>query len=211
MKRFQFCTSYIGPEILDIRAIQGHSKESLVGPSLLDNVLIPDDFFEFVYHVGVIFQHALHLCTWIDSGSKNHGSTREMHLKPAFALSPDVFNRHLQSGLRHLEKASRCATSNHSSPPRLHVAAPVERLNGGAPWTQQVTPVGETFRRLTPKVAVLATCNDIPHSLVDGHDSGSTVILDRVATLIDIGRAPPYFGLSTPTFRHMPRAGFLCN
>ena len=55
--------------------------------------------------------------------------------------------------------------------------------------------VGETFRRLTPKVAVVATCDGIPNTLVDGHDSGSTVILDQVATLIDIGRVPSLLGL----------------
>ena len=73
------------------------------------------------------------------------------------------------------------------------------------------TPVGETFRRLTPKVAVVASCDGIPNTMVDGHDSGSTIILDRVATLIDIGRVPPLLGLSAPTSRHMPRAGFLIN
>ena len=51
-----------------------------------------------------------------------------------------------------------------------------------------------------------------PHSLIHGHNSGSTVIVDRVATLIDIGRAPPLSGLSAPTSRvcrHVPLAGFL--
>ena len=54
-KIFQFCTDFIGSEILYFRAIQDDSGEILVDPSLLDNVLIPDNFFEFVYHVGSYF------------------------------------------------------------------------------------------------------------------------------------------------------------
>ena len=45
--------------------IQGHSGENLVDPSLLDNVLIPKNF----YHVRNYF-NALQHCIWIDSGRK---------------------------------------------------------------------------------------------------------------------------------------------
>ena len=50
-KRFQFCTDPSG-EILYLRALQGHSGRNLIDPSLQDNVLIPDDFFENIYHIG---------------------------------------------------------------------------------------------------------------------------------------------------------------
>ena len=43
-KRFQYCTA--SGEILDLRALQGHSGRNLIDPSLHDNVLILDDFFE---------------------------------------------------------------------------------------------------------------------------------------------------------------------
>ena len=39
-------------EILYLRALQGHSGRNLIDLSLQDNVLIPDDFFEYIYHVG---------------------------------------------------------------------------------------------------------------------------------------------------------------
>ena len=45
-KRFQYCTDPSG-EILYFRALQGHSGRNLIDPSLQDNVLIPDDFFEY--------------------------------------------------------------------------------------------------------------------------------------------------------------------
>ena len=50
-KIFQYCTDPSG-EILYLRALQGHSGRNLIDPSLQDTVLIPDDFFEYIYHVG---------------------------------------------------------------------------------------------------------------------------------------------------------------
>ena len=47
----QYCTDSSG-EILSLRALQGHSGRNLVDSSLQDNVLIPDDFFKYIYHVG---------------------------------------------------------------------------------------------------------------------------------------------------------------
>ena len=38
--------------ILYLRALQGHSGRNLVDPSSQDNVLIPDGFFKYIYHVG---------------------------------------------------------------------------------------------------------------------------------------------------------------
>ena len=51
-KRFQYCTDPSGQEILHLRALQGHSGRYLVDPSLQDNVSIPNDFFEYIYHFG---------------------------------------------------------------------------------------------------------------------------------------------------------------
>ena len=50
-KKFQCCTDPFG-EILYLRALQSHSGRNLIDPSLQDNVLIPDDFFKYIYHVG---------------------------------------------------------------------------------------------------------------------------------------------------------------
>ena len=51
-KRFQYCTDPSGQEILYLRALQGHSGRNLIDPSLQDNVVIPNDFFEYIYHIG---------------------------------------------------------------------------------------------------------------------------------------------------------------
>ena len=50
-KIFQYCTDSSGA-ILYLRALQGHSGRSLIDPSQEDNVLIPSDFFQYIYHVG---------------------------------------------------------------------------------------------------------------------------------------------------------------
>ena len=62
-KRFQYCIDPQG-EILYLRALQCHSGRNLIDPSLQDNVLIPNDFFEYIYHVGC----AINLHSIINSG-----------------------------------------------------------------------------------------------------------------------------------------------
>ena len=51
-KIFQYCTDPSRQEILYLRALQGHSGRNSIDPSLQDNVLIPNDFFEYIYHIG---------------------------------------------------------------------------------------------------------------------------------------------------------------
>ena len=51
-KRFQYCADPSGQEILYVQALQGHSGRNLIDPSLQDNVLIPNDFFEYICHIG---------------------------------------------------------------------------------------------------------------------------------------------------------------
>ena len=63
-KRFQYCTDPSRQEILYLRALQGHSGRNLIDPSLQDNVLIPNDFFEYTYHIGC----AINLHSIMNSG-----------------------------------------------------------------------------------------------------------------------------------------------
>ena len=62
-KRYQYCTDSSGA-ILYLRALQSHSGRSLIDPTLQDNVLIPDGFFQYIYHVGC----AINLHFIINSG-----------------------------------------------------------------------------------------------------------------------------------------------
>ena len=51
-RKIQYCTDPSGQEVLYLRTRQGHSGRNLMDPSLQDNVLIPNDFFKYIYHVG---------------------------------------------------------------------------------------------------------------------------------------------------------------
>ena len=67
-KIFQYCTDSSGQEMLYLRALQGHSGRNPIDPSLQDNVLIPDNFFEHIYHNLMCNQFTLHHKFRIDTG-----------------------------------------------------------------------------------------------------------------------------------------------
>ena len=71
-KRFQYCTDPSGQEILYLRALQGHSGRNLIDLALQDNVLLPDNFFEYIYHTGC----AISLTSITNSGLKVYVSPR---------------------------------------------------------------------------------------------------------------------------------------
>ena len=50
-RKYHYCTDSSGV-ILYFRALQGHSGRSLTDLTLQDNVVIPSDFFQYIYHVG---------------------------------------------------------------------------------------------------------------------------------------------------------------
>ena len=62
-RRFQYCTDSSGT-IVYVRALQGHSGSNLIDLSLQDNVVIPSNFFQYIYHVGC----AINLHSIINSG-----------------------------------------------------------------------------------------------------------------------------------------------
>ena len=62
-KRYQYRTDSSGM-ILYLRALQGHSGRSLIDLTLQDNVVIPSNFFQYIYHVGC----AINLHSIINSG-----------------------------------------------------------------------------------------------------------------------------------------------
>ena len=52
-KRFQYCLNpNSSNHLLNLRAIQGHSGGNALDPELQDNVLLPEGFTEYIYHVG---------------------------------------------------------------------------------------------------------------------------------------------------------------
>ena len=47
----QYCADSSGT-ILNLRALQSHSRRKVIDPSLQDNLFIPDGFFEYIYQIG---------------------------------------------------------------------------------------------------------------------------------------------------------------
>ena len=76
-KRLQYCTDPSGKEILYLRALQGHSGRNPIDPSLQDNVLIPNNIFEYIYHNGCAVN--LHSVTnsGLTAGGQNSSKNRQ--------------------------------------------------------------------------------------------------------------------------------------
>ena len=53
-RRYQYCSDNLGT-IIYLRALQGHSVNNLIDPTLQDNVLIGPGIFPYIYHVGCAF------------------------------------------------------------------------------------------------------------------------------------------------------------
>ena len=87
-KRFQYCTDPSGQEILYLRALQGHSGRNPIDLSLQDNVLIPNNFFEYIYHIGCAIN--LHSITY--SGLIPGGQTSSKR-QTVFFTSVDPMNK----------------------------------------------------------------------------------------------------------------------
>ena len=114
MKIFQYCTDPSGQEILYLRAFQGHSGRNPVDPSLQDSVVIPSNFFEYIYHIGcAVSLHSITKSGLIAGGpkssrerqtvffkavnpmNKNHKDPQELDLtKPRLASYKQKWKRH---------------------------------------------------------------------------------------------------------------------
>ena len=53
-RRYQYCSDNSG-RILYLRALQGHSGNNLIDPTLQDNVVIGSGIFHYIYHMGCAF------------------------------------------------------------------------------------------------------------------------------------------------------------
>ena len=53
-RRYQYCSDNSG-RILYLRALQGHSGNNLIDPTLQDNIVIGSGMFHHIYHIGCAF------------------------------------------------------------------------------------------------------------------------------------------------------------
>ena len=85
-KIYQYCTDPSGQEILYLRALQGHSGRNPIDPTLQDNVLIPNNFFEYIYHIGCTV--SLHSITNSGLTAGGQNSSRERQTVFFTAVNP---------------------------------------------------------------------------------------------------------------------------
>ena len=88
-KRFQYCTDSSGQEILYLRALQGHPGRHTIDPSLQDNVLIPNNFFEYTYHIGC----AINLHSITNSGLILGGQNLSKERQTVFFTAVNLMNK----------------------------------------------------------------------------------------------------------------------
>ena len=108
-KRFQYCTDSSGT-ILYLQALQGHSGRNLIDPTLQDNVLIPNNFFQYIYHVGC----AINLHSIINSGlilgGQNLSNTQTIFFLPVDPMDknhkdPDTIDLNAPRLAQYMHKA----------------------------------------------------------------------------------------------------------
>ena len=95
-KIFQYCTDPSGQEILYLRALQGHSGRNPIDFTLHDNVLIPNNFFEYIYHIG--FAVSLHSIT--NSGLIAGGQNSSRERQTVFFTAVNPMNNKSQGSAR---------------------------------------------------------------------------------------------------------------
>ena len=87
-KRFQYCTDPAGQEILYLRVLQSHSGRNPIDPSLQDKVLIPDNFFEYIYHIGCAINVHSNTNSRLIAGGQNLSKRQTV-----FFTSVDLMNK----------------------------------------------------------------------------------------------------------------------
>ena len=81
-------TAWQEEEEEETRKDQGHSGHSLIDPALQDNVIIPDGFFKYIYHVGC----AINLHSIINWGLVPGGQNLS-NRQTVFFLPVDLMNK----------------------------------------------------------------------------------------------------------------------
>ena len=81
-RRFQYCADDSGTIIVYFRALQGHSGRNLIDPSLEDNVVIPSNFFQYIYHIGCAFNLHSIINSGLVPGGQNSSKRQTVFFLP---------------------------------------------------------------------------------------------------------------------------------
>ena len=80
-RRFQYCTDASGT-IVYFRSLQGHSGRNLMDPSLQDNIVIPSNFFQHIYHIGCAFNLHSIINSGLIPGGQNSSKRQTVFFLP---------------------------------------------------------------------------------------------------------------------------------
>ena len=84
MKRFQYCLNPHSSKLfVYFRAIQGHSGNNLVDPTVQDNVLLLEVFTEYIFHVGNVSE----IYSLVNSGMITGGKGLEGERQSVFFIT----------------------------------------------------------------------------------------------------------------------------
>ena len=108
-KRFQYCSDSSGI-IVYLRALQGHSGHSLIDPTLQDKVVIPSNFFQYIYHVGCAFNLHSIINSGLIPGGQNLSNRQTVFFLPVDLMDkehkdPDVIDLSVPRRAQYMHKA----------------------------------------------------------------------------------------------------------
>ena len=80
-RRNQYCSDYLG-SIIYLRALQGHSGDSIIDLAMQDHVLIGPGVFPYIYHVGSNFSISSILSNGLIPGGQNLSRRQSVFFLP---------------------------------------------------------------------------------------------------------------------------------
>ena len=80
-RRYQYCSDYLG-SIIYLRALQGHSGDSIIDLAMQDHVLIAPGIFPYIYHVGSNFNISSILSNGLILGGQNLSRRQSVFFLP---------------------------------------------------------------------------------------------------------------------------------
>ena len=80
-RRYQYCSDYLG-SIIYLRALQGHSGDSIIDLAMQDHVLIGPGVFPYIYHVGSNFNISSILSNGLILGGQNLSRRQSVFFLP---------------------------------------------------------------------------------------------------------------------------------
>ena len=108
-RRFQYCPDYLG-SIIYLRALQGHSGNSIINLEMQDHVLITPGIFTYIYHVGSNFSISSILSNGLIPGGQEFNGRQSVYFLPVDPRDedhrdPEIIDYSVPRRARYLQKS----------------------------------------------------------------------------------------------------------